>query len=137
MVSPSLTLGQPAKATGRNEMPFGRDTRVVRSNTVRAPNDFGTRHKMHRTRYSSSRRIVFVRYKIFSATKPWSFPLKLRYYTVVYKKGATRGPRCIITSNGRLCTRPIKKTKEKVTGWYHTSNMLNMTVPESGRLAQD
>jgi len=30
----SVTLVHPAKAFGRNEMPFGRDTGVVQSNTV-------------------------------------------------------------------------------------------------------
>jgi len=30
----SATLVHPAKAVGRNEMPFGRDTRVVPSNIV-------------------------------------------------------------------------------------------------------
>jgi len=30
----SVTLVHPAKAVGRNEMPFGRDTRVVSSNTA-------------------------------------------------------------------------------------------------------
>ena len=30
----SVTLVHPAKAAGRNEMPFGRDTRVVRSNVL-------------------------------------------------------------------------------------------------------
>jgi len=30
----SVTLVHPAKAVGWNEMPFGRDTRVVASNTV-------------------------------------------------------------------------------------------------------
>ena len=30
----SLTLAHPDKAVGRNEMPFGRDTRVVPRNTV-------------------------------------------------------------------------------------------------------
>ena len=38
MVCPSVcssdTLVQPAKAVGRNEMPFGRDTRVIPSNTA-------------------------------------------------------------------------------------------------------
>jgi len=29
-----FTLVHPAKAVGQNEMPFGRDTRVVHSNTV-------------------------------------------------------------------------------------------------------
>jgi len=33
-VSVSVTLVHPAKAVGRNEMPFGRDTWVVPSNTV-------------------------------------------------------------------------------------------------------
>ena len=30
----SVTLVHPAKAVGQNEMPFGRDTHVVLSNTV-------------------------------------------------------------------------------------------------------
>jgi len=33
-VSPSVTLAHPAKTIGQNEMPFGRDTRVVPSNIV-------------------------------------------------------------------------------------------------------
>ena len=35
-VSPA-TLVHPAKAVGRNEMPFGRDRRVVASNIDRGP----------------------------------------------------------------------------------------------------
>jgi len=31
----SVTLVHPAKAVGRNEMPLGRDIRVVLSNTIR------------------------------------------------------------------------------------------------------
>ena len=34
MVCLSVTLVHPDKAVGRNEIPFGRDTRVVPSNTV-------------------------------------------------------------------------------------------------------
>jgi len=34
VVCPSVTLMHPAKAAGRNEMPFDRDTRVVLSNTI-------------------------------------------------------------------------------------------------------
>jgi len=33
-VMPSITLMHPAKAVRRNEMPFGRDARVVPSNTL-------------------------------------------------------------------------------------------------------
>jgi len=35
MVCPSVTLVHPAKAVGWNEIPFGRDTPVVTSNTIR------------------------------------------------------------------------------------------------------
>ena len=41
----SVTLMHPAKAVGWNEIPFGRDTRVVQSNTVldsdRGPHGMG------------------------------------------------------------------------------------------------
>jgi len=33
-IHPSVTLVHPAKAVGQNEMPFGRDARVVPSNIV-------------------------------------------------------------------------------------------------------